>query len=102
MARALSGMSLVTMFRPLRAARSALSGECAPYQSGGCGFWEGLHFIGTVSNLSKAPLPGQGFGREGLQDQFEALGINLLPLLGVLSVIGNLERHRAAAKADLQ
>ena len=44
------------MCRPLRAARSALSGECAPYQSGGCGFWNGSISIGTFSNWSYRPF----------------------------------------------
>ena len=50
MARALSGLSLVTMFKPIRAARSALSGEWAPYHNGGCGFCSGSNSIGTFSN----------------------------------------------------
>ena len=44
------------MCRPLRAARSALSGECAPYQSGGCGFCSGSISIGTFSNWSYWPF----------------------------------------------
>ena len=63
---------------------------------------ERLHLHRHVLELVVAPLPGQGFDGEGLEDQFQALGINLLPLLGVLSVVGNLERHRAAPEADLQ
>jgi hypothetical protein len=32
--------------------------------------------------------------------EIETLGIDLLPLLGALPIIGNLERHRAAAETD--
>lgn len=51
----------------------------------------------VVSSLKGQPLRG-----ESLHRQFEPLGVNLLPLLGVLPVISHLEGHRAAAEADLQ
>ena len=102
MARVLPGMSLVTMFKPLRAARSALSGEWAPYHSGGCGFCSGAELHRHVLELVVAAVPVQRVDREGLENEFEPLGIDLLPLFGILPVIGNLERHRAAPEADLE
>ena len=55
-----------------------------------------------VLELVVLAVPGQRLGRERLEDQLQPLGIDLLPVLGVLPVVGNLVGHRAAAETDLQ
>src|ERR1700722_1760958 len=62
--------------------------------------WCELH--GDVFKLVVASVPVQRANRKRPEDELKTLGINLLPLLHTLPIIGNLERYGAAPKADFQ
>src|SRR5438876_11321729 len=55
------GGSRLTTLRARRAARSALSGACTPYQIGGCGFCSGSSSMGTPLKENRRPLKSSTF-----------------------------------------
>ena len=90
------------MLSALRAARAALSGACAPYQIGGCGFCNGSSSIGTSSKRKMLAAKIECLAGEPLHDQLDGFVVDVPALGRIGAEIGKLDRRSAAAETELQ
>src|SRR5215471_16127037 len=100
--RVSSGGSRLTTLRLRRAARSALSGACTPYQIGGCGFCSGSISIGTPLKENRRLLKVEHLVGQPLAHELDRLRVDLLRVLWVDAVVFELDGRGAAPEAEFE
>src|SRR5215471_9962643 len=100
--RVSSDGSRLTTLRLRRAARSALSGACTPYQIGGCGFCSGSISIGTPLKENRRPLKSSTLWVSPLEHELDRLRVDLLRVLRIDAVIFELDGRGTAAEAEFE